>query len=123
MASKLMASTGSAAGTVAGRGGPANKALLPEGPGIHRTAGPDQEHRGPDLSASANAHHGPDQPLLHVERQERALRRTPPDDQVVPSGVEPRVLQVVLVLVGPEPGDLVVGDLGAQHAQGGGPTL
>src|SRR5215213_6666047 len=57
-------------------------------------------------------------PVLPVERYEVPLFHTAPYDELVPLGVVPGVLEIMLVLIGPEPGNLVVRLVLPQHIPG-----
>src|SRR5438477_4634254 len=64
-------------------------------------------------------HDGDDPPLRQIEGQEASLLDRSADHDVVPPSGLTEVLQVVFVLVGPEPVDLVVGPPLAHHAPRG----
>src|SRR5215218_15648 len=83
----------------------------------------DQRHRAAQVLPPVDRHDREDPPVLSVERREVSLLHAAPHDELVPLGVEPGVLEVMLVLIGPEPGDLIVGLVLLQHVPGRGRTL
>src|SRR5215204_1660675 len=78
----------------------------------------DQWDRAPQVPSPIDRHGRQDPPVLPVERYEAPLFRTAAYDELVPFGVEPGVLEVMLVLIGPEPGDLIVRLVLSQHVPG-----
>src|SRR5829696_836054 len=90
---------------------------------VDRFAGFDQRNRAPQVSPPIDRHGSEDPPFLSIERHEVSLVHAAPHDELVPLRVEPGVLEVVLVLIGPEPGDLIIGLISVQHVPGRGRTL
>src|ERR671911_2030254 len=78
----------------------------------------DQWDRAPQVPAPIDRHGRKYPPVLPVERYEVPLFHTAPYDELVPFGVEPGVLEVMLVLIGPEPRNLVVGLAITHHIPG-----
>src|SRR5215207_2063447 len=78
----------------------------------------DQWNRTPQVSSPVDRHCREDPPVLSVERYEVPLFRSAPYDELVPFGVEPGVLEVMLVLIGPEPRNLAVRLVITQHITG-----
>src|SRR5688572_1411081 len=68
----------------------------------------DQRYRAPQVPAPIDSNGRMYPPVLPVERYEVPLFHTAPYDEIVPLGVVPGVLEIMLVLIGPEPGNLVV---------------
>src|SRR5215218_9880167 len=85
---------------------------------VDRFAGFDQPNRAAQVLPPVDRHGREDPPVLSIERHEVSLLHATPHDELVPLGVEPGVLEVVLVLIGPEPGDLIVGLALLQHVPG-----
>src|SRR5215212_1479614 len=69
----------------------------------------DQRYRASQVPAPIDRHGRKYPPVLPVERYEVPLFHTAPNDELVPLGVEPGVLEIMLVLIGPEPRNLTVG--------------
>src|SRR5918994_849523 len=78
----------------------------------------DQWDRAPQVPAPIDRHGRKYPPVLPVERYEVPLFHTAPYDELVPFSVEPSVLEVMLVLIGPEPRNLVVRLVLPQHIPG-----
>src|ERR687890_1170368 len=78
----------------------------------------DQRYRAPHIPAPIDRHGRKSPPVLPVEPYEVPLFQTAPYDELVPLGVEAGVLQAILVLIGPEPGNLVVRLVLTQHVPG-----
>src|SRR5215212_8276754 len=85
--------------------------------------GLDQRDRAAQISPPIDRHGRQDPPVFPVERYEVPLFHTAPYEELIPFGVEPGVLEVMLVLIGPEPRNLAVGFVLAQHVPGRSWTL
>src|SRR5206468_3473999 len=89
---------------------------VPQHAGGHRSRRFHKWHGAPEVPAPVERNDPSHAALLEVEGDERPLLEAPPDDELVPWPVEAGVLDVVLVLVRPEPVDVFVGSTLAQHA-------
>src|SRR3712207_3932850 len=78
----------------------------------------DQRDRTPKIPPPIDRHGREEPPVLPVVRHEVSLLYATPYDELIPFGVEPSVLEVMLVLIGPEPRDLTVRLVLAQHVPG-----
>src|SRR5215204_4467156 len=90
---------------------------------VDRALGFDQPHRAAQVSSLVGRHGRQYPPILSIERHEVSLFHAAPYDKLIPLGVEPSVLEVEVVLIRPEPRNLIVGLALAQHASGRGRTL
>jgi len=73
---------------------------------VHLDPGFDQTHRLTHVLPAVHSNGGEDPPTFQVESDKLSLLETSPYDQLVPVGCEPCILEVVVVLIGPEPVDL-----------------
>src|SRR5215212_1846583 len=78
----------------------------------------DQWGRAPQVPAPIDRHGRKYPPVLPVERYEVPLFRTAPYEELVPFSVEPGVLEVMLVLIRPEPRNLAVRLVILEHIPG-----
>src|SRR4029079_14874772 len=84
----------------------------------------DQRHRAPHISAAVETNRGINPAVVKVAREEAARVYAAAQDQLVPPGMESGILQVRIVLIRPEPGNLVVAHALAKHvARGSGALL
>src|SRR5687768_1842465 len=91
---------------------------------IQHSAGLDEWNGTPHVLRAVQADHSIDSAGVDVERQEAAGVKASAYDELVPLRVVTRVLQVRVVLVRPEPVDLIVRDSPAEHvARGSGALL
>src|SRR5262245_55141485 len=84
--------------------------------GVHGTAAADQVAGAPDLPAPVEPGHRLDDAVLHVEGDEVAIVQAPPHLDPVPRQRVPHHLEVVVVLIRPEPVDVADWVGGAEHA-------
>src|SRR5262249_42065330 len=70
------------------------------------------------ITAAVQADGGPHCPARQVEADQLALRHAAADHELIPRGGVADVLDLVLVLIGPEAVQVVVGGRGAEHGPG-----
>src|SRR5215208_7498376 len=90
---------------------------------IDGALGFDQLHRAAQVSSLVSRHGCQYPPVLSIERHEVSFFHAAPYDKLIPLRVEPSVLEVEVVLVRPEPRNLIVRLSLAQHASGRRRTL
>ena len=82
---------------------------------LHRNTRADHRLRAPQVAARVDGDGGIDEPVGEIERDEAALLQAPADDELVAFPVVAGVLDVRVVLVGPEPVHLGVRLARAEH--------
>src|SRR6266540_6461737 len=93
--------------------------VVPQEGGVDAGPGPDQPGRPPDVLRAVQPGRGQDHPVPEIERGEPpVLERTANHQLVIPHG-PPHELEVVVVLVRPEPVRIVEGRTRAHHAPRG----
>src|SRR5829696_1557561 len=91
--------------------------------GVELSLGFDQWNRAAEVSSPAYCYRRENPSIVKIERHEISLPQAATHDKLVPFGVEPSVLQVAVVLIGPEPRNLAVRLVLAQHVPGRSWTL
>src|SRR4029079_942868 len=82
---------------------------------IHRLPGLDERHDTPHILRAVETYSRIDATTVDIAREVGAGVQASTHDELLPLDVESGVLQVRVVLVGPEPMDLVVRDALAEH--------
>ena len=86
---------------------------------IHRASRLDERHDTADVLSAVETDSRIDPTVIHVARQIAPGVHTATYHELFPFGVEPHVLQVRIVLIRPEPVNLVVRDALAKHVARG----
>src|SRR5215216_4399104 len=90
---------------------------------VDRTLGFDQPHRAAQVPSPVDSHGREDPLVLSVECHEVSLLHAASHNELIPLLVEPGVLEVEVILIRPEPGDIIIGFVLTQHVPGRGRTL